>query len=97
MTNSQVFAAFAARAAADGGSVHSERTPKGVVLYSYGTPIAVFADNAERPVFTTRKFSVTTSKQQSGALRACGLVDFECPEDFVTHAKIVGASFALAR
>ena len=97
MTNAEVFAAFAARNTAQGGSVRSVRHANGVVLYSYSTPIAYYADSMSLPVFTTRRFSVTTSKQQSQARGACGAFESFPPEDFVTGAKLVGASFSFAR
>lgn len=101
MTNAQVFVAFASRSAAKGGSVRSERTSNGVVLYSYATPIAYFGDDANDaglPVFTPCKFSKTTSKHQSQAKRAChGHVDALDGQDFVTGAKLVGAYFGFAR
>jgi hypothetical protein len=102
MTNSQVFAAFANRAHAQGGSVRSERTANGVVLYSYATPIAFFGDEEPNPVFTTRQYSVTTAKQKSQAKRAVEsrgalALDALDYEDFKASAKTYGASFALAR
>lgn len=97
MTNSEVFYMFADRQEAKGGSVRSERTPYGVVLYSYATPIAVFADTDAAPVFTTRKFSVTTSKQQAQARRACfHVIDLD-DETFRTVAARLGADFRMAR
>jgi hypothetical protein len=70
MTNAQVFAAFASRKPAKGGSVRTERIGNtGVVLYSYGTPIAINT-SVHGVVFDVRKYSVTTSKQASAAKRA---------------------------
>lgn len=97
MTNSQVFGAFANRAHAEANSVRSERTPDGVVLYSYATPIAFFRDDADKPVFTLRRYSQTTSKQQTQAKNACGAYDEVVEADFRPAAREVGASFALAR
>jgi hypothetical protein len=97
MTNAQVFAAFATRSEAKGGSVRSERFAEGVVLYSYSTPIAYFPTQADRPVFTERRFSSTTSRQQSQAKRACGSWDEKSDADFRTFGKQLGVSFAFAR
>jgi hypothetical protein len=98
MTNAEVFAAFASRQSAEGGSVRSERTSNGVVLYSYATPIAFYEDAESFPVFTPQRFSQTTSKQQTQAKRAChGHVDALDREDFHKSAQNVGASFLLAR
>jgi hypothetical protein len=67
------------------------------VLYSYATPIAFFADDHEIPSFTLRKFSVTTSKQQSQARREFATTRNLSAENFVREATKVGASFTFAR
>ena len=97
MSNREVFQKFASRQPAQGGSVRSEQASGGVVLYSYATPIAVFPTHAYEPVFTTRKFSVTTSKQQSQAKAACGSYNTMDDEDFRAAARAMGADFSLAR
>jgi hypothetical protein len=97
MTNAQVFAAFASRKPANGGSVRSERTSNGVVLYSYATPIAYFANDGYLPVFTLSRYSSTTSRQQTQAKRACGAFDEAGAADFRTNASAVGAYFGMAR
>ena len=96
-TNTEVFYAFANRHADEGSAVRVEDTPFGVVLYSYATPIAFFTSDAEVPVFTTRKFSVTTSKQQSQARRIAGAYTDLDDAEFRIQATRIGASFALAR
>jgi hypothetical protein len=97
MTNNQVFTAFANRAAANGGSTRSVRTTGGVVLYSYATPIAFYGDEMATPTFTTRKFSVTTSKQQRQAKSACGGYSEMDEPEFRERAVAVGAYFGAAR
>lgn len=97
MTNAQVFAAFASRQSAQGGSVRSEQTANGVVLYSYATPIAYFANGVDLPVFTERRYSQTASKQQTQAKRACGSWHELAESDFRPAARAVGASFNFAR
>lgn len=97
MTNAQVFSAFAKGAHCVGNSVRSEVLPNGtVVLYSYATPIAFRSPEGDY-FFTQRKFSVTTSKQQSqakGAVRNFTTMDDDLFRKLATED---GVSFAGAR
>jgi hypothetical protein len=68
-----------------------------VVLYSYATPIAVYAKGAAHPVFTERRFSVTTSKQQSQAKRAFTVWHEYTDDSFRVLATQLGANFGSAR
>lgn len=97
MTNAEVFSAFARREGMQGGSVRSIKTDRGSVLYSYSTPIAVFVNDTDVPVFTTRRFSVTTSKQQSQAKAIAGAYREVDAAEFKSIATKVGASFTFAR
>lgn len=96
-SNDEVFDAFSRRVGAQGGSVRSQRHAKGVVLYSYSTPIAFFPDEHDVPTFTMRKFSVTTSKQASQARAKFPTVRNLPADNFETEAKRCGADFAFAR
>lgn len=97
MTNQEVFAAFANRAEANGRAVRSERTPFGVVLYSYATPIAYLTDDDTVPVFTERRYSPTTGKQKSQAMREFPEVVEVRDEVFRNAAQRYGAYFGMAR
>ena len=98
MTNAQVFEAFASRKPAQGGSVHSEVNSAGdAILYSYATPIAFFGAGGDLPVFTERRFSVTTTKQQAQAKRIAGSWHEWTDENFRVMARQLGANFGFAR
>jgi hypothetical protein len=97
MTNREVFKKFAARQEGQAGSVRSVSISGGVLLYSYATPIAVFPTYADGPTFTTRKFSATTSKQQTQAKAECGIYYTLTDEDFRAAARAMGADFSMAR
>lgn len=82
MTNQQVFKAFANGTEAHANNVRSVKLGMGTtVLYSYGTPIAYRLLGTERQaigVFDAQRYSVTTSKQRSQAMR-------EFPAAYVTE------------
>lgn len=103
MTNRQVFAAFAAQRAAEGAHVRSVALPDAgaVVLYSYGTPVALIEGSGESAVFDGRSYSRTTSRQCGQARAACREAGVECGEmpheDFRAHLAGLGLSLAGAR
>ncbi len=67
MTNKQVFESFARGKSAQSNNAIST----GKVLISYRTPIMAWKDG--QLLVTNEKYSVTTSKQQNQAIRACGV------------------------
>jgi len=100
MTNAEVFNAFATKRIAKGGSVRTEAIAggTGVALFSYGTPVAVNTDE-HGIVFDARKYSVTTSKQQSQAMSACTTYGYEVayPEAFRNLCRETGTYLGAAR
>lgn len=96
MTNAQVFEAFAYGGEAKGGSVRSEQQGDALVLMSYSTPIA-FRDSDANYFFTERKFSVTTSKQQSQARSAVNTFMTLDDNRFRDEARKHGVYFGGAR
>lgn len=96
-TNREVFIAFAKHEAKSSSSVHSERAENAVVLYSYATPIAYLKDGEDVPVFSDRRFSATTSKQQTQAKAVFTEVQMVDDHIFRMYAEKVGAYFGMAR
>lgn len=86
MTNRDVFKAFAERREAEGGTVRSARADGALVLYSYGTPVALRPDDEPNAAwFSESTHSPTTAKQMSQARAMCQLAETH-PDAFFAAA-----------